>query len=100
MELFDLIDWYYVGAVNVASYGIFQILKNHSKLMKLKPFIVLVIATVIGVFFAYVDWKQQAEDFSIAFRKGVFSYLVSIFLYSHILKYFEQFLKRLSGEGK
>lgn len=98
MELFDLLDWYYIGAVNMSAYAVFKVFKNFKYVNEYKPFVVLIIASVIGVGFGYVDWMaKEQESFSLAFRKGFLSYTVAVALYSHLIKYIDKLIARINA---
>ena len=97
MELIDLLDWYYIGAVNISAYGIFKIFKNFKYVTEYKNYFVLLIATLIGLIFVYADYLNRGQsDFNSAFKKLFLSYAVSVVLYDVLLKQIDKLIQKLN----
>ena len=98
MNLFDYINFYYVGSVTIIIWTAIKTIKPKHTIWK--KIISIVIGLAVGVGFLMVDYKFSQGDISENLQKLFLSFSVTVFTYDYTIKFVLDFFESKLKQGK
>ena len=98
MNLFDYINFYYVGSATIIIWTAIKAIRPKHTFWK--KILAVVIGLVLGAGFVAVDYKFSQSDLAESLQRLFLSFSISVFTYDYTIKFVIDFLNSRSQKEK